>query len=193
MQRHLFQYILPLLFLFPALATAQDLWQLMSAEEYLRMPSGPEKTERIRDLESKGWYHQDKNTYYNLKGQLTEPPKVDLSPYVDEKGETVFLVTDVSPEFPGGSDAFLDYLQNAVGDLLIKPGESVQNSVYIKFTIEKDGSITEVMPDRIAEWIPGAVVERCKNAVQEMPNWSPGIYKDRPVKVRMLKTFSLRE
>ena len=191
MQQILFHSLILFLCLVPRVSTAQGLLQLMSAKTYHEMKSGSEKIEKIRNLERWGWYHHD--TYYDLKGKPMESPKIDLAPYVDELGETVFLVTDIAPEFPAGKSAFDDYLQNALGDLLIQPGESVQNSVRIKYSVEKDGRVVNVETEQVAEWVSKEVVRRCKTVLQEMPNWSPGIYKDRPVKVKMLMDFSLRE
>lgn len=123
-----------------------------------------------------------------------ESPKTDLAPFVGEMGETVFFVTDIAPCFPGGQASFQDYLQNTLGRLLAKPGESVQNSLRFKFLVEKDGAINMVESAQpIAEWIPAEVVQQCVQALQEMPAWSPGIYKGRPVAVKMLMVFGLGE
>lgn len=173
---------------------AQTLGQLMAAEEYHHMKSGPEKTERVRQLENNGWYKPG-DTYYDLKGKLMESHQVDLSPYIDDKGETVFLVTDLSPEFPGGQTVLGDYWLNVLGDnLLTRTGEAPQKQVRIKFTVEKDGRITEAEPAQVhPDWIPKEVLQMCLQSVQEMPTWLPGSYKDKPVKVKMLIQFSLRE
>ncbi|MFN0037190.1 MAG: hypothetical protein ACKVUS_19200, partial [Saprospiraceae bacterium] len=81
--------------LFPLLANAQDVWPLMSARDYHAMKPGPEKTQQVRQLESNGWY-QPGSRFLDLKGKPTESPKTDLAPFVDDLGETVFLVTDVA-------------------------------------------------------------------------------------------------
>ena len=182
----------PVVLLFMVRPNAQNMMQLLTAEEFHRMKPGPEKIEKVRALERNGWYQQD--YFIDLDGKPIETQKTDLAPAVDDMGETVFLVTDLAPEFPGGPAALEDYLQNAVGDLLIKPGESVQNSIRIKFTVEKDGRITNIETEkRLPEWISAETVQRCKSVVEEMPAWSPGVFKDKPVKVRMVMDFSLRE
>lgn len=170
---------------------AQDVMQLMAAQDFHDMKSGPEKIERIRDLEYKGWFKVD--TFLGLDKKL-EYYKTDLTPFVDEMGESVFLVTDISPEFPGGMDSRKDYLQNLLGDLLAKPNAQIHNTLYIKFSVKNNGEITEVEPAQpFPTWVPAATGERCLQAVKEMPQWSPGIFKNRPVKVKMILTFSLGE
>jgi len=193
MQHFLSRAFIALLLFAPKVSDAQNLWQLIVAEGYHRMKPGPEKIKVIRDLEKNDWLQQD--TYFDLRGKPMESPKIDLAPYVDDKGETVFLVTDEAPEFPGGSLVFSDYIQNIVGDLLTKQDEPPQRSMRILFTVEKDGSISEIEPVQSPlEWDSKKVVEqRCLQAIQEMPTWSPGRYKDKPVKVKMVMDFSLRE
>ncbi|MFN0037723.1 MAG: hypothetical protein ACKVUS_21895, partial [Saprospiraceae bacterium] len=124
----------------------------------------------------------------------TESPKTDLAPFVDDLGETVFLVTDVAPEFPGGTASLNDYLQNSIADLLSKPGEVTQNTLFVKFSVTKEGKIEATEPAQpFPTWVPTDTSQRCMEAVREMPAWSPGIYKDRPVKVKMMMSFSLRQ
>ncbi|MBC7777925.1 MAG: hypothetical protein H7246_21000 [Phycisphaerae bacterium] len=192
MQHLLFQTLIPILFFSPKVSNAQDLGQLMTAREYIEMKSGPEKTKQIRELEHRSWYHQD--ALMDHTGNFIESKKFDLSPFVDSLGESAFLVTDISPEFPGGALSLNDYLQNKLGNLLVKPNEETQNTLFVKFSVLKDGKIEAVEPaNPFPEWVRSSTRQRCLVAVREMPNWSPGIFKDQPVKVKMLMIFSLRE
>lgn len=171
---------------------AQTLSQLMAAQELHQLPTGSDKTELIRKLEREGWYKQD--LFVDQNGNPLESPKVDLAPFIDSLGESTFLVTDISPAFPGGTPVLNDYLQSRLGDLLAKPNGEVQNTLFFKFSVLKDGKIVAVEPaNPIPEWIPASTVKRCEAAVREMPDWTPGVFKDRPVKVKMLMTFSLQE
>jgi hypothetical protein len=193
MQYFLSRVFLALLLFAPKVSDAQEVWKLIIAEGYHRMKPGPEKIKAIQELEKNGWFHQD--SYFDLSGKPKESPKIDLAPYVDDTGETVFLVTDVAPEFPGGSLVFSDYLQNVVGDLLTKQDEPPQRNLRILFFVEKDGRISEIeLVQSPFEWDSKKVIEqRCLQAIQEMPTWSPGRYKEKPVKVKMVVDFSLSE
>lgn len=177
-------------FFCPACSIAQEVWQLMAARDFHRMPSSPEKNSLIRALEYDGWFRMD--TFLGLNKRM-EMHKIDVTPFVDEMGESVFLVTDVSPEFPGGALAQGDYFQNLLSDLLAKPEEVTHNTLFIKFSVSKTGQIEAVEPaSSFSEWVPETTTRRCLDAVREMPNWTPGIFKNRPVKVKMMLTFSLR-
>jgi hypothetical protein len=190
--RFLYNHILFISFLlFPTFANAQGVWQLMAARDFHDMKSGPEKTDRIRDLEDKGWFQIE--TYLGMDEKL-EYHKIDLTPFVDDMGESVFLVTEVSPEFPGGDISQADYFQNLLGDLISKPGEETHNTLFVKFSVQKDGKIADVEPAQpFREWVPAETGQRCLEAIRQMPDWSPGLFKGQAVKVKMLHSFGLRE
>jgi hypothetical protein len=192
MKHQLLQALLVLLIFAPEASKAQRLAQLMSAQEYNQIKSGPEKSQQIRDLEHRSWFHKD--AFIDQKGNALEAEKVDLSPFVDNLGETTFLVTDITPEFPGGAIALKDYLQNLLGDLLARSTDEVQNTLFIKFTVLKDGKIEAVEPaNPFPDWIPISVTQRCMAALRDMPAWTPGIFKEDPVRVKLLMTLSLRK
>jgi hypothetical protein len=192
MKHQLLQALLVLLIFAPEASKAQRLAQLMSAQEYNQIKSGPEKSQQIRDLEHRSWVHKD--AFIDQKGNALEAEKVDLSPFVDNLGETTFLVTDITPEFPGGAIALKDYLQNLLGDLLARSTDEVQNTLFIKFTVLKDGKIEAVEPaNPFLDWIPISVTQRCMAALRDMPAWTPGIFKEDPVRVKLLMTLSLRK
>lgn len=175
----------------PHPAQAQNIWQFFSAQSYHNMSSGPEKTKAVRNLERAGWFAVD--TFINLD-QTVEYRKTDLAPFVDDNGITCFLVTDVSPEFPRGAVALQKMLRDSIGSIFAGPEEGAQNTIYLKFAVEKDGSISEVEPaQQHPGWVRTAYIDRCIRIIQSMPPWSPGIWKDKPVKVKMMISMNLKE
>jgi hypothetical protein len=175
----------------PTFLGAQEVWALFAARDYHQMQNGPAKLTKVRDLEHKGWIQTD--TFMAMDRRL-EYHDIELSPFVDETGESVFLVPEVSPEFPGGQESLRDYFHNLLHDLLVKPGEVTHNTLYIRYSVQKDGRIVDVAPAQpFPEWVPASTKQRCLEAVRDMPAWSPGMYRDRPVKVCMMETFSLGE
>jgi hypothetical protein len=187
-----YKYFAPLglLLSFVTALPAQTVWQFFSARDYLEMPNGAMKSDRIRELEYDGWKKSD--TLIDLD-QKKRVRTVDLAPLIDEQGNAVFLVPEVSPEFPGGPGSMQDYLQNYLGDIMAGPNEGVQNTVYIKLVVQIDGSVKEVAPAQsFPDWIPAEIPQRCLEAVQQMPPWTPGQYRGRPVKVAVLVDIGLR-
>lgn len=162
----------------------------MTAEPFQKLPNSPQKTALIQDLEYGGWITTD--TFYDFD-MRAEYRKTDIGPFIDETGEVVFLVTETGPSFPGGADVQSDYFKNFLDDLLVKPGEATQHTMLVQFLVLPNGQIAEVSSARtIDSWIPETSVQCCIHAVRDMPAWSPGLHRGRPVKVKMLLTFSLR-
>lgn len=86
---------------------------------------------------------------------------------------------DVKPEFPGGHDS----LYNFLGRNILRPSIAIENNdsawSIVKYTIEKDGSVTS------AEVLLGPIKEcneEVLKAVNSMPSWKPGFHDGKPVR-----------
>ena len=59
--------------------------------------------------------------------------------------DTVFYIVDEFPDYPGGRNAYLDYLN----EKMVYPDDarrdSIQGRVLVQFIVEKDGSITNAV------------------------------------------------
>lgn len=95
--------------------------------------------------------------------------------------EAIFFVVEVQPEFPGGMDSMYAFIQKN----LIYPekakAEGIEGRVFITFTIEKDGSVSNV---KILRGIGGDCDEAAKEVVEKMPKWKPGKQRGKPVRVQ---------
>lgn len=95
--------------------------------------------------------------------------------------DEVFVVVEVQPEFPGGLDSMYAFIQKK----LIYPekakAEGIEGRVFITFTIEKDGSVSNV---KILRGIGGGCDEAAKEVVEKMPKWKPGTQRGKPVRVQ---------
>lgn len=106
--------------------------------------------------------------------------KVDTDEVVH--GEEVVKSADVMPEFPGGQEAFMNYLVNGIEYPESQKESGTQGKVIITFTIGKDGSVQD------AEVVRSLGEEFDKNAldmVKDMPNWTPGEKDGKAVAVEM--------
>lgn len=163
---------------------------MMAAHHFNSRPDDEAKTAQIRAMEIRGWELTD--TLYGLDGRA-QYPKSDVSPFMDDQGEPVFLISELPAKFPGSQVVLNDYLQNAAGDVLAQPDETIHSTLYIRFTVEKDGAISEVEPAYpFSEWVSVETRQRCLDAVKNMPHWHPAMYKGKPVKMRCLLTFGLK-
>lgn len=95
--------------------------------------------------------------------------------------DAIFFVVEVQPEFPGGMDSMYAFIQKN----LIYPekakAEGIEGRVFITFTIEKDGSVSNV---KILRGIGGGCDEAAKEVVEKMPKWEPGTQRGKPVRVQ---------
>lgn len=95
--------------------------------------------------------------------------------------DAIFFVVEVQPEFPGGMDSMYAFIQKN----LIYPekakAEGIEGRVFITFTIEKDGSVSNV---KILRGIGGGCDEVAKEVVEKMPKWKPGKQRGKPVRVQ---------
>ena len=92
-----------------------------------------------------------------------------------------FVSVDVVPTFPGGMKAFYSFL----GEQIKYPKEAaekkVEGKVFLKFIVEKDGSLGEV------EVISGpgyGTNEEALRVIKASPKWNPGMVKNKPVRVQ---------
>lgn len=100
---------------------------------------------------------------------------------VDKNSEEVFDVVEQMPEYPGGQDKFYTYLKDNITYPENAIKEKIEGIVYVQFVVEKDGSISNV---KVLRGIGSGCDEEAVRIVKSMPNWSPGIQKGKPVRVR---------
>ena len=98
--------------------------------------------------------------------------------------EPVFRFAEEMPDFPGGLDAFRTYLSKNIKYPVEERKAKIQGTVYISFTIEKDGSVSNVYAVKEVSGAPGLTAEAIR-VISAMPKWSPGKMNGRPVRVEM--------
>ena len=101
---------------------------------------------------------------------------------------------DKDPVFKG--DNLGDSLRDYIRENMVYPADalkdSIQGVVIVQFTVEKDGSITDVKALKQVHPLLDAEAVRL---FSEMPKWEPGMLRDTLRRVRMLRSvhFRLRE
>jgi protein TonB len=93
-----------------------------------------------------------------------------------------FIMVEVMPSFRGGDiNKFRDYIMKRTNYPQEAIDKKIQGRVFLTFIVETDGSISNVTVIRgIDPLIDGEAVK----AVQSSPNWSPGLQRGQPVRVR---------
>lgn len=139
-----------------------------------------------------------KNYYENgqiEKDESYEDGKLVSSKYYTETGkDTTYAIIEIvekQPEFPGGVQNLFTFLSKNVKYPEQARQLGVSGKVYVEFVVEKDGSITDI---KLIRGIGEGCDEEAMRAISKMPNWSPGIQAEKPVRVRFVLpvNFSLR-
>lgn len=109
---------------------------------------------------------------------ITKPTAED-SP-IDYTDEAVFIKPEIMPEFPGGMNAMREWVSKHLvyPDLAKKKG--IEGTVFVRFIVNSKGEVanTEVVRSADAVFDSEALL-----VVGLMPEWKPGLVKDKPVNV----------
>lgn len=87
-----------------------------------------------------------------------------------KKEDVVFAFVEVMPEYPGGEDALIRFLQKNLRYPAEAASKNIQGSVMVEFIVEKDGSISN---SRIMKGIGGGCNEESLRVIKLMPKWKP--------------------
>jgi protein TonB len=94
--------------------------------------------------------------------------------------DEIFVIVEQVPEYPGGDEARLNFLRNNIKYPQMAREAGIQGTVFVNFTVEKDGSITQV---KIARGIGGGCDEEAIRVTKMMPKWKPGKQRGKEVRV----------
>lgn len=85
------------------------------------------------------------------------------------------------PVFPGGARMLTQYLSQNITYPQEAVSKRIQGKVYAEFTVEKDGTITNV---KIHRGIGGGCDEETIRVIKSMPKWIPAEQKGTKIKVK---------
>ena len=91
--------------------------------------------------------------------------QTDDQPYV--------LVTKM-PEFPGGPDAMMDFIQEHLEYPMAEKNANIQGTITMQFIVEKDGSLTDIKAVKSIEKGDNLVKEATR-VIKLMPKWKAGM------------------
>ena len=97
------------------------------------------------------------------------------------QGTAVFEVVEEMPEFPGGVDAMMEYLQKELRYPESAKEKGIQGRVTVQFIIDKEGNVTNSKVTRSVDKDMDAEAIRL---VKAMPKWKPGMQKGKAVAVK---------
>ena len=123
---------------------------------------------------------------YDIFAYINKPRREELydeSPKPTTNSENAKQATklDVQPTFNGGSpNEFAKWVNSRLVYPEMAKEHGIQGRVTLKFTIGKDGSVTNV---KITKGVHPDLDEEAVRVVSSSPRWSPGILEGEPVPV----------
>lgn len=92
--------------------------------------------------------------------------------------------------YEGGHEALVAFIYSNIRYPEAAIEKGIEGKVYVRFTVNEDGSISDIEVVRPAHPL---LVEEAVRLISIMPNWIPGIYKGQnvPVKVSLPITFTM--
>jgi protein TonB len=103
-----------------------------------------------------------------------------------------FVSMENPPTYPGGMDKFYSFIGNSLKYPPMAAENNIQGKVFVSFTVEKDGSITDVKVDRKLGY---GTDEEAIRVIKSSKRWNPGMQNGKPVRVKynMPIQFSLQQ
>ena len=108
---------------------------------------------------------------------------------VSQTNQKVFDTVDQMPEYPGGMQAMIEFLQANMKYPEDAAKQKVEGRVMVQFVVETDGSISDV---HVAKQVFPSLDAEAIRVVKAMPNWTPGKEKGRVVRVKYLLPIVFR-
>ncbi len=113
-------------------------------------------------------------------------PEMPVAIKIEEKDQ-VFLSVEQNPEFAGGMNALIRFLQKNLRYPTPASNAGVGGKVYMQFVVGQDGAIRNV---DVLKGIGFGCDEEAQRVVKLMPHWSPGRQSGRAVSVKFTLPIS---
>ncbi len=100
---------------------------------------------------------------------------------VEAKEPEIFERVEIQPEFAGGMEAFRSFLTKNLRYPNAAQRSNVQGKVYLNFTVEPDGSLSNI---NVVRGIGFGCDEEALRVMKLTPKWKPGRQSGRAVRVK---------
>ncbi len=117
-------------------------------------------------------------SYYFLLNYSVGAQNKGFGSYSEEVNDSVYLLIDTMPQFPGGIVAFRSFIINSIKLPIIRCG--YEGTVYVWFIIDENGKVT--FP-KVAKGVDPILDEEALRIVKAIPDWTPGELNGKKVKV----------
>jgi TonB family protein len=123
-------------------------------------------------------YNHAEAEFYSGQLGYTVRPIAPKGTYDDSK---IYDVAEEMPEFPGGMEALMKFLQQNLNYPTRAKANGIQGRVMVTFVVEKDGSISN---QKVKKAIDEDLDREALRICASMPKWNPGRIKGKAVRVK---------
>ncbi len=124
--------------------------------------------------------------------EICEDTEIEFVCYEEEETdeEPVFFIVEEQPQYPGGEEALKKFIIDNIQYPVTAAENGIQGRVYVSFTIDIDGSITDV---KVVRSISPELDAEAIRIVKALPKWKPAKQRGKTVKITYTIpiTFSL--
>ncbi len=107
----------------------------------------------------------------------------------ENDSEACFTVVEEEPEFPGGTEALMAFINKNLCYPASVAESCIQGRVTLSFVVEKDGSITDIQEMRSPS---EELTKEAIRVINLMPKWKPGKHSGQNVRVKYMLPFTFR-
>ena len=120
--------------------------------------------------------------------KVEKPKRIPVQHRVRKITELADVVTQW-PQFPGGGQSFLNYLQKMGKALLPSLPEGTKKAnVVVEFIIDVDGTPTNF---KVINGVDADFDDELITVLEQMPVWQPAILSEKPVAKKMRQSFAI--
>jgi protein TonB len=113
--------------------------------------------------------------------EIEEYIPIEVEEEESAEEQQIFMVVESMPAFPGGESELHRYLAENIKYPQMAKESGIQGRVFVTFVVEKNGSVTDV---KVLRGIGGGCDEEAIRVVKNMPKWTPGKQRGKPVRVQ---------
>lgn len=113
------------------------------------------------------------------KAQQEYVAPVEIEEEEEKEEEDIFVFVEENPEYPGGEAAMYKYFEENIKYPDLARNGNIEGKVFVRFVVEKDGSISNV---RVMRDIGGGCGAEAMRVVKSMPKWKPGKQRGKAVR-----------
>lgn len=106
----------------------------------------------------------------------------------DKEDGPLFTQVEVSPEFPGGMQAFHAYFAEKFKYPKKAIRENVSGKIFLQFIVDTAGKIEDV---KVLRGLGSGIDEEAVKLLENSPNWRPGVQNGRRVRVQYTLPISV--